>query len=293
MVPEDASPEPADAPAEDPAFVEQTQAAWTERAERLSAERGWLTLVALSWLEPGSSNIGSAEDSPVKLPDWSAPAELGTLSRDGEVVTLQPAPDVTLHIEDKPVEGPVVLRHDGAEDGPVRVSYKTLQFWIIERQGKIGVRARDSAHPARRDFDGIPHFEPTQQFRVSATLQTWDEPRIVSFPTAIGTTDEARVPGEVSFELNGQRMTLLPFQDDPEDDLFFVFADATSGIETYGGGRFLYADPPGEDGAVVLDFNRATNPPCAFTPFATCPLPPAGNRLSTRVEAGEKSPAGH
>ncbi|TNE86673.1 MAG: DUF1684 domain-containing protein [Deltaproteobacteria bacterium] len=274
------------------AYIAELEAEWKEREDRLSAESGWLTLVALTWLDEGENSLGSEPGSFVALPEWSAPASLGTLHREGEVVTLHPAEGSGLMHGDEPVTAPLRLLHDGEEDGPTRITREGLTFYVIERQGKIGIRAKDTRHPAREAFHGIPRFAADRAWRVEATFEPFDEPRKLAFPTAIGTTDEATVPGLLRFEVDGASYTLMPFQDEPSEPMFLVFADQTSGIETYGGGRFLGAEAP-KDGVVVLDFNTATNPPCAFTPYATCPLPPQDNRLAVRVEAGEKTPAGH
>lgn len=276
----------------DPGYMANLEEEWKQREASLVSESGWLTLVALSWLEEGESTIGSGEGSVVALPEWSAPARLGALRRQGTRVVLEPAPEAGLMHEGAPVHAALELLADTAEGGPTRVTREGLTFYVIERQGKIGVRAKDTRHPDRTHFAGIPRFPASESWRVEARFEPFTEPRKVRFPTAIGTTDEATVPGEVVFEVDGEELRLLPFQDEPSDPLFFVFADKTSGIETYGGGRFLGAEAP-VDGRVVIDFNTATNPPCAFTPFATCPLPPAENRLAVRVEAGEKVPAGH
>ncbi|MCO4746800.1 MAG: DUF1684 domain-containing protein [Proteobacteria bacterium] len=287
------SPEaPAPEVAED-AYTTAIKATWKERDDRLATERGWLTLVGLSWLEEGDTVIGSTEDAGVPLPDWSAPATLGKLTRTGTEVRFTPADGVEVSDEEAVLTEAVTLLADAHEDGPTVLTHKTLTFYVIERQGKIGIRAKDSAHPDRTAFTGVPHFDVDAAFKVSATLERYDEPRPLQFPTAIGTTEEALVPGVLTFELNGATHTLLPFQDAPDEEMFIVFADGTSGIETYGAGRFLGAPAADSDGKVELDFNTATNPPCAFTPFATCPLPPSENRLSARVEAGEKTPAGH
>lgn len=288
------APAPTQAPSADHvAYIATLEADYQSRVDRLASETGWLTLVALTWLDKGTHAIGSAQDSAVIVPEYSAPAQLGTLTRTGTEVGFEPAGDLDITADGAPITDTLILRSDAHEDGPAKVVYNTLTFYVIERQGKIGIRAKDSAHPARAAFDGIPRFAPEASFKVTARLALFDEPRLVAYPTAIGTTDKASVPGELHFEIAGTTHVLLPFQDAPDEDMFIVFADKTSGIETYGGGRFLGASPADAEGRVILDFNTATNPPCAFTPFATCPLPPTDNRLAVRIEAGEKTPAGH
>jgi len=162
-----------------------------------------------------------------------------------------------------------------------------LTFYVISRGDRLGVRVKDPEGPARTGFTGLEHFPVDPRFRVRARLEAYPEPREVEIPTAVGTEETMLAPGRLHFELGGRQLSLAPFVESAEDDRYFiVFSDATSGETTYGAGRFLSADAA-RDGATTLDFNRAYSPPCAFTPHATCPLPPSGNRLQVAVTAGE------
>ena len=166
----------------------------------------------------------------------------------------------------------------------------SLAWFIIDRNPRYGIRLRDYDHPAIDEFHGIETFPANRDWQIIAEFEAFDEPKELLIPTVVGTVEKNNCPGLLRFTVGGAEQELHPSE--AEDGLFIIFADETSGIETYGGGRFLYTDKPGEDGILSIDFNRAYNPPCAYTPFATCPLPPRENFLTVRIEAGEKF-AGH
>jgi len=268
--------------------------AWRDkRHARLASETGWLTLVGLHWLAPGANAFGSDPGVPVPLPEGKAPKRAGTLVLENGAVRLVPAPGAGLTINGKPA-GEQVLGDDNAEQTDV-VGLGDLSFFIIKRGERIGVRVRDKNSPVLKGFKGIDAYPPDPKWRVTATFHPYDKPRTVDVPNVLGTTEPMEARGNVTFTIDGREQTLEPVIEDPADpQLWFIFKDATSGKETYGGGRFLYAEMP-KDGKVVVNFNRAYNPPCAFTPYATCPLPPKQNWLSVPIRAGEKTfhGAGH
>jgi uncharacterized protein (DUF1684 family) len=270
---------------------QKTEKEWREgRVKRLTSPNGWLTLVGLDWLQPGENVLGSDPSSDVPLPAGKAPKRAGVLILESGVVRLKPAPDSGLMINGKPaVEG--ILADDTAEKTDV-VTLGDLSFFVIKRGDRIGVRVRDAQSPVRTHFKGIDYFPLETKWVVTATYAPYATPKKVPIPTVLGTTETMEAPGLVTFTIDGQKLTLEPVVEDPSNPrLWFIFKDATSAKETYGGGRFLYADMP-KDGKVTVDFNQAYNPPCAFTPYATCPLPPKQNWLPVRVEAGEKTFAG-
>jgi|GEM_PF-38844 len=267
-----------------PAYLAELETWRGDRLERLRAEDGWLTLVGLYWLRPGPNSFGSDPGADVVIPDPGLPARAGELVRgaDGSVGIRVVAGRITCDgevVDERP------LRTD-AEGPPDVLSSGRVRFHVIARGDRLGVRVRDPDSPVRRGFEGLEYFPVRPELRVEASFEPFEEPRRVSFPTAIGTEDSDLVPGLLRFSLEGLPLTLEPFASD-DGGLFIVFRDATSGVETYGAGRFLETGPP-VDGRVVLDFNRAYNPPCAFTPYATCPLPPARNHLPVAIRAGEK-----
>ena len=278
-------------PPVDPAYRARIDAWRKARVAALTAETGWLSLVGLYWLEPGPNAFGSSADAAVVIPGAAVPPVAGTLdlAADG-TVTVHVRPDAAVTMNGEPVSE-AVLRSD-ASGGPDTLRMGDVRFYVIARGGRLAVRVKDPASPTRQNFKGIEYFPVDPAFRVEGTFEPYPEPRQVTVPTAAGTQATTQAPGVVRFTLEGREMTLQAW--DEGKDLFFVFRDATSGKQTYGAGRFLDAAPP-EPGSrtVVLDFNEAYNPPCAFTPYATCPLPPEENALPVAVTAGEKYSGHH
>jgi uncharacterized protein (DUF1684 family) len=277
--------------------------AWREgRLKRLRSDTGWLTVAGLFWLKPGANGFGSAADNPVRLPAHSAPARAGVLQLRGDQVTVEPAGGVklTLANEGAPKDQPVgtrVLKPD-LPGPPDVLALGDLRFFIIVRDGRIGVRLRDLRSPARAAFKGIEHFPVRPEYRVVARYVPHPAGKSIKVPSVLGGLTSMANPGKVEFQLAGKPMSLDAVLEEPTDtQLFLIFKDQTAGKETYGAGRFVYTDALPADlhkpGEVVIDFNKAYNPPCAFTAHATCPLPPPQNKLKLRIEAGEKRVAGH
>ncbi len=262
------------------------------RAERLTSltkDDGWLTLAGLYWLKSGVNRVGTDAVADVVLPPGSAPANVGslTLMDDGRLlVDLVPNLNVTIDGEAKH-RG--VLTSDAAGK-PTLVKLGRLTFYVIARAERLGVRVKDNDSLVRRQFKGLEYFPIDPAWRVTARFEAFEPPREIPFATAIGTEDKALSPGQAVFVLAGQSYTLTATQDPGSDELAFVFGDATNQESTYGAGRFLDTPLP-NDGQVVLDFNKAYSPPCAFTPYATCPLPTSANKLPIAIPAGERRPA--
>lgn len=285
----DAEATPATPPS--PEYTQEIEAWREERRTHLLADDGWFSLVGLYWLEPGANTFGSGEGSDLVFPAGT-PERIGTLVLDDGNVTLEPAAGSGLRtVDGGAVMGTTPLAPDTTTE-PTILELGTVSFYVIERGDRYGIRVKDSASPALQAFQGLDYYPIDPAWRVEARLEP-EEGATVTVPNILGQVEDVRAPGIVVFRApSGEELRLTPMQDAPDGDLFFVFGDPTNGHKTYGGGRFLYADPPGEDGRVVLDFNRAYNPPCAFTPYATCPLPPDVNKLDVPVLAGEKSYAG-
>lgn len=253
------------------------------RVAELKADDGWLTVAGLFWLKPGVNVAGSAKSSDVVLPA-TAPARLGTFDlKDGKVsFTADPASGVTS--AGRPV-ATVDLSSTGGE--PVILAAGDLRMFVIRRDDRFGIRMRDLGSEARAQFKGLEYFPTAPSLLVKAAFVPYKEPRRIPIPNVLGQTPEMESPGYVTFTLNGRELRLEPVYETREKkDLFFIFKDLTSRDATYPAGRFLHAALP-VNGHVVLDFNKAYNPPCAFTDFATCPLPPKQNQLPVRIEAGE------
>lgn len=266
-------------------YAKDIEAQRAARVDALTKPDGWLTLIGLYFLEPGATRIGSAPDNQIVLA--KAPPHLGTvtLSADGHAaITLNPSTGA--HID-----GRIVLSaelDDGHLGNPVtKVTSGTLTFYLIDRGGRKALRVKDSDAERRAHFPGLDCFPIDPSWRIEAEWVPFDQPREVPIRNILGQVEPALVPGQAVFKKDGHTYALLPLIEGVDEPLFFVFADATSGHETYEAARFLYADPP-QHGKLVLDFNLAQNPPCAFTPYATCPLPPKENHLPIAVTAGEK-----
>jgi uncharacterized protein (DUF1684 family) len=271
---------------------QQSVDAWhASRVARLKSEDGWLSVIGLDWLKPGENTLGSAPGSTVLLPAGTAPAKAGLLVLEGGSVRLRPLPGSGLLLNGKPASE-AVLKTD-AEGKPDLLRAGRVTFHIIRRGTRFGVRLKDPETPARKAFHDVPRYPVNAAWRVVADFVPYPTPQTREIPTVLGTTEPMTTPGLLKFRVGDQEVSLEPMVEDPEHpELFIIFKDATSAHGTYPAGRFLYAEMP-KDGKVVLDFNRAINPPCAFTLFATCPLPPKQNQLAFGVPAGEKDPGLH
>ena len=269
------------------AEVEQWKA---KRFAGLKSEDGWLTLTGLHWLKEGENRFGSDPANDIVLPAGKAPAEAGSLFLSGGAARLEARPGVGLTHEGQAVSS-LELRSD-ADGKPTLLKLGTLSLQVIRRGERLALRVKDSQHPARLNFEGLEYFPFAERWRVEARFEKSDPPKPVPIANVIGTQEDQPSPGAVVFEVDGRTHRLDVLTEQGEEQFFIIFADQTSGKETYGAGRYLYAGPPDADGRIVVDFNKAYSPPCAFTAFATCPLPPPQNRLPLRVEASEKY-AGH
>jgi uncharacterized protein (DUF1684 family) len=279
---------PADAePADAAAYRREIDAWQAQRLEKLTAPDGWLTLVGLYRLEPGTHRLGSGRGCDLQLVD-AAPSVIGELTISATGVKLAVKPGVELYANRTRVRtvDPVQLLTD-ADVTPTVCRVGSVSFQIIERGGVRFLRVRDAESDVRRRFQGIPRFPVDRGWRVTARLEPTRRPQTVDVTNVLGQTEPQPTPGKLVFELAGRRCELTPVGG-PGEPLFIVFADSSNGVTTYEGGRFLSAEPPGDDNTVVLDFNRAINPPCAFTHYATCPLPPRENHLPLSVNAGER-----
>jgi uncharacterized protein len=285
---------PAHAAAQKTSWQKET-AAWREEHEAdLLKPDGWLALVGLEWLQPGDNSFGSAADNRIHLP--SGPAHLAILQLDGEAVTLNPPaggfpPD--LLVAGAPAKSQS-LRAEGNKDKLApRLTIGDLSMYVIRREARFALRIKDSHSPAIVGFHGLKWYAPDPVYRVSAKWIPYSPQKTITLATLVGTNYDQPVPGAVEFTLAGKTFRLEPVLEDPAvAKLFFILRDKTSNSTTYGACRFLYTgfptnglDKPGE---LVLDFNRLENPPCAYTPYSTCPLPPLGNRLPIPLPVGEQ-----
>jgi uncharacterized protein (DUF1684 family) len=275
----------------DPDYVHEIDGWRAKREEGLRAPDGWLAVVALHWLREGTSTIGSAKGSDVLLP-LSAPPRVGTLDFTKGRTVIHVAPGVVVTSKGKPVTDlELHSDHDGAK--PDVLAIGPVSMYVIERGGRYALRVKDADSARRRSFQGLDWYPVRETYRIQARFTPYDPPKKIPIANVLGTVEPMPSPGYVTFQMGGRELRLDPVLEEPDaKELFFIFKDTTAGKDTYPAGRFLYSEMP-KDGRVVLDFNKAYSPPCAFTSFATCPLPPRQNRLDVRIEAGEKKPAGH
>jgi uncharacterized protein (DUF1684 family) len=291
-LPDSPSADPAAAPSD--AHYQAEIAEWRrDREAQLRAPDGWLALVGLVWLKAGASTFGGAPDDAIRLPP-EAPAHAGTLFVEGTAVraSLARGLSATLNGKPAPTAGSFPLVTDAGAGPPSVLGIGSTTLQVIVRGGRPAARLKDPRSAARLAFAGLTWFPVAPAYRAAARLvpAASGAAKIV-VPDATGGRQELDSPGTLAFTLHGRVTRLIAVLDGPDPtDLLVVFRDATSGRETYGGGRFLRARRQ-PDGTYGVDFNRAYSPPCAFTPYATCPLPPAENRLAFPIPAGEKAPA--
>ena len=261
--------------------------AWrARRIARLIGPEGWLALVGLFWLEDGDNPVGSDPSCRVILPADKAPGRVGTIEVSNAGVRFEAAPRSGVTHLGAPVTTRDLL--DDSEGDPTVLELGSLRFNLISRFDRLAVRVRDTERPGRQTLRGIDSYPIDPSWRFEARFEPHQPTRISRVPTVLGIDEVYATPGALAFVVGGETHRLEAFLEAGETDLFIVFGDLTNVAETYGGGRYLYTAPPDDRGIVVLDFNKAYNPPCVFTPYATCALPLPANRLPLRVEAGEK-----
>ena len=263
-------------------------------AKELQQPNGWLTLIGLEWLKAGDNTFGSAPGNNLVVKAPTA-AYLGIVQLNDKSLQLLPPHGgypKGIMVDGKVPESPQPLGSDDSEH-PSKITTGTVTITIIHRGERYALRIKDSRSPARTQFHGLKWYPPNEAYRVQAKWIPYSPPHKVAIPTILGTEIMSDVPGAAEFSLDGKTFRLEPIEESPEEkELFFILRDTTSTTETYGAGRFLYTPLPdhglAQPGEVTLDFNRAQNPPCAYTPFATCPLPPPQNRLPVPIPAGQQ-----
>jgi hypothetical protein len=267
--------------------------AWrAQRDKELAAPDGWLTLIGLEWLKSGGNSFGTASDNSVQI-KARAPEHFGLIIVSGTTVQLLPLPDgfpPDFEVNGKPAS-PGKLSADG--DNPTTMTWHGITMVVLNRGGRFALRIKDSNAPTRTAFTGLHWYAPNLDFAVIAKWIPYPPGHMEKIPTILGTTLDLPAPGLAEFTLGGKTLRLEPVLEDPHDNtLFFILRDETSKTTTYEAARFLRTPFPDhgldKPGSLILDFNQLYNPPCAYTPYATCPLPPPQNRLTVAIEAGEQ-----
>jgi uncharacterized protein (DUF1684 family) len=270
------------------AYIESIEQWQEERLERLKAKDGWLNLAGIYWLKEGKQSLGSHPSNDIVFPE-KAPPFIGTISLKGEQAHLKVHEDAELYYKNEPVQE-LDLGYESSGN-PSYITHGSFAWYIMKRHTSLAIRLRDYKNPAINALDHMPGYPIDPDYVVEAKLQTFSETRTITVNTPFQDyTQDYQCPGELHFKLKGQKLKLLPFISGK--GYFIIISDETSAMETYGGGRFMYTYPD-STGKIILDFNKAYNPPCAVTPFAACPMPPPENHLPVKVEAGEKALGNH
>lgn len=283
----------ASAATDDAAWQNDVTAWRTHRAAALQAPDGWLSLIGLGWLQEGDNTFGASDDNRVQINAKTA-AHIGVVRVEKGIVRLLPPsggfPKDFL-VDGNPA-AEQVLAADITEK-PSKLTIGSITILVINRDGRFALRIKDPQAPTRVGFHGLRWYAPNAAYRIHARWIPYNPAKTLNIPTVLGTTTHLPAPGAAEFTIAGQTVRLEPVLEDPKStELFFIMRDATSKTDTYGSGRFLYTELPdhgvSQPGELWLDFNYAVNPPCAFTAYATCPLPPLQNRLTVAIPAGEK-----
>ncbi len=263
------------------------------RLARLTSDDGWLTLCGLFWLKEGENTIGSDSKNAVILPSGKAPEVVGSIWLKKGTLRFQSRSGVAVKYKDSVITSLTLQSDEEGLADPIVLSIGTLSFFVIKRSNELAVRVKDKENPNRMNFMGLEYFPIDPKWRIEAKFMPYNPPKSIPILNILNKAEMDSCPGALVFVVNGKTYVLdALLERGVENELFVIFSDATNGRETYGMGRYLYTAMPSSDNKVVMDFNKAYNPPCAFTDFATCPIPPIQNHLLIRVEAGEKKYAG-
>jgi uncharacterized protein (DUF1684 family) len=279
-------------PQQDPGFMLEEQAWRDQRREGLLKPDGWTSLIGLHWIDQGPHFVGQGGDNGIRLSMGPQHFGMIDLRKDGSVHFV-PAKDAVLTLDGQPLKGATVLRTDADEQGPSVLAFDEGKgvATVIQRGDRYGLRVKHADAPTRLHFSGLEYWPADAAWRVAGKFVPHPAGTTLQVANIIGGLDDAKNPGAVEFEHEGKTYRIEAI-DEGEGELFLVFVDRTNGLGSYGAGRFLYTAMPDAQGRVTLDFNQSYNPPCAFTSFATCPLPPAQNRLDLAITAGEKAYTG-
>jgi uncharacterized protein (DUF1684 family) len=265
-------------------YVKAVEKWRSDREINLKKETGWLTVAGLFWLKEGINTVGAGENFDIRLTDNFKQGKFGEIDFKKGAAVLKVENGVEAQSDGKSISTIDLVSDEKGKPTEIRTGSQT--FYLIRREDRFGIRLKDSNSEARRNFKGLHWFPIDESYKVTARFEAFAEPKEVMIPNVLGGTFKMKSPGILKFTLKGKEYSLQPVTEEDET-LFIIFRDESSRSDTYKSGRFLYADKP-VNGEAVLDFNKAENPPCAFTPFATCPLPPPQNNLDVEIKAGEK-----
>lgn len=276
---------------EDKQAYEENHIIWkNQRIKTLTAPEGWLSVIGLNWLKPGKNTMGSAKEMDIHLPD-DAMGIVGQIEMTGDSLMFESAGEAYVTQDGKRVIRTALI--SDASPNPSVLTYKSYVFYIIKRGDKYGLRLKNTLNRARYELDSINTYIVNYNMIFDAFVSIPEVQESMVIEDITGLKQEYRIEASISFSRQGKDYKLQLF-DGGKDFYFLIFKDKTSGINTYGGGRYMYIERPAMGSSqVILDFNKAFNPPCVFTDYATCPIPPSENYLDFGVEAGEKYPVKH
>jgi uncharacterized protein len=279
-----AQPSSASPPGSSDPYLAEVTKFRQDRETTLKGDGGWLTIGGLWFLTQPSTTFGSDALNDIVFPA-SAPARAGTFVMRNGVVSVTAAEGVSFRLDGKDVTS-MALKPDVPGPADRLMLGGDLQFWVHKSGDRFSIRLRDRNNPLRQSFTGLTWFPVDGRYRVDAVYTPYEKPKMIEVANILGDSEPVPIPGIVTFSLDGTEYKLEPFAEPGDEQFWFVFRDLTSAKETYPAARFLYAPAP-VHGKMVLDFNKTVNPPCAYNPYTTCPLPTEQNRLRTRIEAGE------
>ncbi|GAB4330674.1 MAG: DUF1684 domain-containing protein [Calditrichia bacterium] len=272
--------------AKDDPYVKEIDRWHQKRIAALKQPDGWLSLAGLFWLKEGENRIGSAKTNDIRFPA-PAPDYVGSVFLQNGKITIKFSPEAKVMVDSQLVRE-AVLKSD-ADGKPTKMQWGSLLWYVIKRGERYGIRLKNLEHPNLKSFKGIERFPVDPAWKITARLDTLNAPDSLDIPNVLGQSSLEPCPGALVFVLKGKEYRLYPVGGSQDKSWFLIFGDATNGEETYGAGRFLSVAAADKNRVTVIDFNKAYNPPCAFTPYATCPLPPKENVLPFAVTAGEKN----
>lgn len=258
----------------------------SKRIKSLEKNTSWLTLAGLYWLDEGENKFGSDESNEIVFPEGT-PLQMGTIFLNDTSVYISVLDDVSVKNDSLEVKK-MQLRNDN-QHSTTMLSHESLEWYILKRSDKYGIRLKDREHPNLKNFKGVDRYPVDISWRIKAKLEKYESQKALKITNVLGQTTDSPCPGALVFKVNGKEYRVDPIGDDKSDKYWILFGDATNGDETYGAGRYLYVDAVDENGETFIDFNMSYNPPCVFSPYATCPLPPEQNVLDIKILAGEKN----
>jgi uncharacterized protein (DUF1684 family) len=274
----------------DPEVYKKEIEAWqAKRNEYQVSEKGWVNLAGLFWLNEGINSFGSEKNNALVFPAGKIPEKAGYFIVQGNTVSVRANQGVTFRVDEKEISSAVLYHPDSAGK---TMAYGPLRWFVIRRDDKLAIRLRDLEHPLLKEFKGIDFFPVDPSWRLEGRVEWADSSKTITITNVLGQTVQQRSVGTLVFTYQDKTYRLDAL-DEGNPEFFIIFGDETNARETYGAGRYLYVPLPDSTGRVIIDFNKAYNPPCAFTEFATCPLPPKQNVLPFAVRAGEKKYGDH